>query len=297
MMDTILQHVTRIPLSVHWLAHQVRLGQHRSRQRGSGLDFDQIREYLPGEAIRKINWTATARRGSGMPLVNTYAEEKDLTVMLLVDLSASMNFGSTRLTKRALAAEISASLVYSTLITHDRVGLLGFADDVACYLPPRQARTYQRLIPESILNSESGSDPADWWTAVSCLERWVTRPTLMFLLSDFLTDDRERLRRALKRLCRRHDLIALVVTDPLEQALPTGTARMVSRDLETGAVRSYSLTRTNQRRMAERIEAQRAQLGQLFRHLSMPYLTVTPDRHYIDDLRQLVLRRNRRVSP
>ena len=296
MIDTILQHVTRIPLSVRWLAHQVRLGQHRSHQRGSGLDFDQIREYQPGEAIRKINWAATARRGSGTPLVNAYYEEKDLTVMLLVDLSASMNFGSTRLTKRALAAEISASLVYSTLLTHDRVGLLGFAHDVACYLPPRQERTYQRLIPESILQSEASAGPADWWTAVSRLEHSVTQPTLLFLLSDFLADDSERLRRALSRLSRRHDPIALVVTDPLEQNLPTSTARMVSRDLETGAARSYSLTRANQRRMAQRAEARQAQLDQMFRHLRMPYLTVTPDHDYIDDLSHLVLSRHRRVS-
>ncbi|ETX09219.1 MAG: hypothetical protein ETSY2_00790 [Candidatus Entotheonella gemina] len=296
MIETILQHVARIPLSVRWLAHQVRLGQHRSHQRGSGLDFDQIREYQPGEAVRKINWAATARRGSVTPLVNAYYEEKDLTVMLLADLSASMHFGSTRLTKRALAAEISASLVYSTLLNHDRVGLLGFAGDVACYLPPRQERTYQRLIPEAILQSEAGSGPADWWTAVSRLERWVSRPTLMFILSDFLTDDSERLQQALKQLCRRHDPIALVVTDPLEQTLPVGTARIVSRDFETGAVRSFSLTRANQRRMAERTEARQAQLGQMFRHLRMPYLTVTADGNYIDELRHLVLSRHRRAS-
>ncbi|ETW95855.1 MAG: hypothetical protein ETSY1_28935 [Candidatus Entotheonella factor] len=294
--DTLLQHVARIPLSVRWLAHQVRLGEHRSHQRGSGLDFDQIREYQPGEPIRKINWAATARRGSATPLVNAYYEEKDLTVMLLADLSASMNFGSTRLTKRDLAAEISASLVYSTLLSHDRVGLLGFAGDVVCYLPPRQERAYQRRIPEAILQSEAGSDPADWWTAVSRLEHWVKRPTLMFLLSDFLADDNEPLQRALKRLCHRHDPIALVVTDPLEQMLPVGTARMVCRDLETGAVRSLSLSRANQRRMAEHTAARQAELGQMFHRLRMPFLTVTPDGNYIDELRQLVLSRHRRAS-
>lgn len=296
MIDTILQNIAHIPLSVRWLSHQARLGQHRSRQRGSGLDFDQIREYQPGESIRKINWAATARRGSATPLVNTYYEEKDLTVMLLVDLSASMHFGSTRLTKRSLAAEISASLVYSALLSHDRVGLLGFAGDVACYLPPRQERTYQRLIPEAILDREASSGAADWWTAVSRLEQWVPRPTLMFLLSDFLTDDHEGLQRALKRLGQRHDPIALVVTDPLEQTLPSGPARLVSRDLETGAVRSYSLTRANRRRMAEHTAARQAQLDQMFRHFRMPYLTVTTDGNYIDELRQLVLSRHRRAS-
>lgn len=295
MIDTILQRVARIPLSVHWLTRHIRLGQHRSRQRGSGLDFDQIREYQPGESIRKINWAATARRGSVTPLINTYYEEKDLTVMLLVDLSASMNFGSTRLTKRALAAEISASLAYSTLLTHDRVGLLGFTDDVACYLPPRQERTYQRLIPELILRCEADT-AADFWTAVAGLERRVTRPTLLFLLSDFLTDNSERLRQALKRVGYRHDPIALVITDPLEQALPAGPARIVSRDFETGDVRSYSLTRANRRRMAAQAEARQAQLNQMFHDLRIPYLIVTPDRNYVEALSHLLLSRNRRAS-
>ncbi len=296
MIETILQQVTRIPLAVSWRTRQVRLGQHRSRQRGAGLDFDQIRVYQLGEAVRHINWAATARRGGTVPLVNSYDEEKDLTVLLLIDFSASMHFGSTRRTKRALAAEISASLVYSALAAHDRIGLLGFAADVVCYLPPRQQRTYQRLIPETILQREAGQGPAHFGAAVARLERWVKHAALVFLISDFLTDDTESLRQALMRLRRRHDVIALVVRDPLEANLPAGQGRMVTRDLETGAVRSLSLTRANQRRMAAQAAARQAHLHRMLQQCRLPSITVTPHSNYVADLSQLFLRGHRRAN-
>jgi uncharacterized protein (DUF58 family) len=293
--DSILQHVTRIPLHISRLAQQSRLGQHHSRRRGAGLEFDQITAYQEGDPIRNINWAATARRGGETPLVNAHYEDKDLTVMLLVDLSASMEFGSARVTKKTLAAEICASLVYSALAAHDRIGLLGFTSDVACYVPPRHSWAYLRAIPERILHGEAEKAPASFWTAMAHLERWVKRPALMFLLSDFLIEDTEQLHHALSRLGRSHELIALIVTDPLEVALPTGTARMVTRDLETGHVRSYSLTRRNHQHMAAREQVRQAQLRHLFRQVGIAHLTVTPHSHYREELSQLLLTGHRRA--
>jgi uncharacterized protein (DUF58 family) len=274
----------------------VRLGQHYSHQRGTGLDFEQVKEYQAGDTIRTINWAATARRGGETTLVNSYYEEKDLTVMLLVDLSASMEFGSTRLTKKSLAAEISASLVYSARLAHDRIGLLAFASRVVGYLPPRQAKGYLRTIPEYILHSHSDKGSASFWTAVTNLERRVKHPALVFLLSDFLTEEPILLRQALARLCRRHEVIALRVMDPLEVALPTGTTRIVARDLETHQVRSYSLTRANHQRMLAAGAARRVELQQIFRRLGMAYLTITPHSPYGAELRQLFLTHHRRAS-
>jgi uncharacterized protein (DUF58 family) len=277
----------------------VRLGQHYSHQRGAGLDFEQVKEYQAGDTIRSINWAATARQGGETPLVNSYYEAKDLTVMLLVDLSASMEFGSTRLTKKSLAAEISASLVYSARLAHDRIGLLGFASRVVGYLPPRRARGYLRAIPESILHHHTDKGPASFWTAVTSLEKWVKHPALVFVLSDFLTEDPIPLRQALARLCRRHEPIALIVTDPLEVALPTSTIRLVARDLETDQVQSYSLTRANHQRMLVAGQARRAQLQQMFRHLGIAHLTVTPHSPYGAEISQLLppLRGRRAFSP
>jgi uncharacterized protein (DUF58 family) len=274
----------------------VRLGQHHSHQRGTGLDFEQVKAYQAGDTIRTINWAATARKGGETTLVNSYYEEKDLTIMLLVDLSASMEFGSTRLTKQGLTAEISASLVYSARAAHDRIGLLGFASGVVGYLPPRQAKGYLRAIPEYILHPHTDKGPASFWTAVTSLERRLKHPALVFVLSDFLTQDLISLRQALARLCRRHEPIALVVTDPLEVALPIGTTRIVTRDLETDQVRSYSLTRANHQRMLATGQARRAQLQQMFRRLGIAYLTVTPHSPYGAEISQLFLTHHTRAS-
>ena len=189
MSEAVVQRVSRIPYSIRWHAQHLRLGQHGSRLRGAGLEFDQLKESSYGEGVRTINWAATARRGGTPLLVNTYYEEKDLTVMLLVDVSASMDFGSVRLSKKRLVAEISASLVYSALLSHDRVGFLGFTSIVETYLPPRRARGYQQAIPAAILHDAYERTRADWVTVAAILEERLKRPALLFLLSDFLTDD------------------------------------------------------------------------------------------------------------
>ena len=125
MIESILERVTHIPYRVPWLTHEHRLGHRKSRLRGGGLEFDQIREHQTGEPIRRVNWTATARHGSAALYVNTYYDDKDLLLMLMVDLSASMDFGSARVTKKHVAAEICASLAYSALDARDRIGMLG----------------------------------------------------------------------------------------------------------------------------------------------------------------------------
>jgi uncharacterized protein (DUF58 family) len=296
MIETILQRVTHIPLPVRWFARQSYLGVHKSRQRGTGLEFDQIVEYRDGETIRKINWAATARRGGDVPFVNRYYEDKALTLMLLVDMSASMDFGSARLTKKSLAAEIAASLVYSALAGHDRVGLLGFVAGVVCYVPPRQCLAYQRVIPESILTGAAEHAAASFPAAVIALERLVKRRSLVFLLSDFLTEDVAAMEQSLRQLCRLHDVIALVLTDPLEVSHPAGATRLLTRDLETGRLRSYRLTRRNQQRMARRDLHRRSELHGVFQRVRISHLTVTPHSNYGEDLRHLLLTRQRRAS-
>jgi uncharacterized protein (DUF58 family) len=296
MIETILQQITCVPLPVRWFARQAHLGVHKSRQRGTGLEFDQIVEYRDGETIQKINWAATARRGGDIPFVNRYYEDKALTLMLLVDMSASMDFGSARLTKKSLAAEIAASLAYSALAGHDRVGLLGFVAGMVCYVPPRQCQAYQRIIPERILTCEAEHAAASFPAAVTALERLVKRRSLVFVLSDFITEDVAAMEQSLRRLCRLHDVIALVLTDPLEMSHPAGTTRLRTRDLETGQLRSYRFTRRNQQQMALHDLHRRSQLHGVFQHLRVSHLTVTPHSNYGEDLRHLLLTRQRGAS-
>jgi uncharacterized protein (DUF58 family) len=287
--DTILQQVCHIPYRVRWRAHQQRLGQRSSRWRGEGLEFDQLREAPAGEGIRHVNWAATARHGGEPLLINAYYEEKDLTVMLLVDLSASMDFGSARLTKKALAAEVSASLAYSAMGYRDCIGLIGFTSDVACYLPPRQSRHYQWAIPEAIVHHDAGREAASFWVAVTALEHHIKHRALVFLLSDFLTDNADDLLQALTRIRHQHNLIALQVQDPLEVAFPPGHATLVTCDIETGETAAYHFSRRNRRQMRATVEARQTQLHQMFQHLNIPHVTITPQRDYGTDITQLFL--------
>jgi uncharacterized protein (DUF58 family) len=288
------QHLSRIPYHLWQYAHHLRLGQHPSRRRGTGLAFDQLIESHEGAGIRTINWAATARQGGFPLLVNTYYDEKHITVMLLADLSASMTFGSVRVCKRALVAEISASLVYSALVAHDRIGLLGFTSQVEIYLPPRQTRSYQWAIPEAIHHHTCTGTTARFGVALDALEALLKGPALVFLLSDFLADDLSHLSQPLARLCARHDLIALVVSDPREEALPPGSASMSMRDLETGVVTTYRFSQKNRQRMAAMAQARHARLQQLFDDLGIASVTVTPCSDYGADLRQLFLGHCRR---
>jgi uncharacterized protein (DUF58 family) len=288
------QRVWRIPYHMRWRAQHLRLGQHRSRLRGAGREFDQLKESPNGEGLRAINWAATARRGGTPLLVNTYYEEKDITVMLLADMSASMDFGSVRLSKKTLVAEISASLVYSALMAHDRIGLLGFTSQVEIYLPPRRARSYQQAIPEAIRHGTYAQSRANFATAAAMLEARLKQPALIFLLSDFLTDDFPTLSPALARLRARHDVIALVIADPREEALPQGYARMAVRDLETGEVMVYDFSLKNRQMMAATARAHQAHLQQMLQHLDIAAVTVTPASHYAEDITQLFVGRYRR---
>ena len=294
MIETLLQRVTRIPLRTWCRAYDPRLGRSQSRLRGAGMEFDQLKEYQEGDRIRTINWAATARRGRSPVVVNTYYEEKELTVMLLVDLSASMDFGSVRLCKKALAAEVSASLVYSALVTHNRIGFLGFTSQADLYWPPRSLWAYQRGIPEAILQASSTRAVANIEAAVSALEDRLKHPALVFLMSDFLSDDPQQFSPALLRLHRRHDLIALLITDPRESALPPGSAQMAMRDLETGEVMVYHFSRRNRDAMATAAQARDAQLQQMFRDLGITHVRVTPQSDYPADLTQVFLGRRRR---
>ena len=296
MIESILQQVRRIPLPIRRAAQHIRLGAHRSRQRGSGFDFDQIKAYQHGDAVRKVNWAATARRGGDTPLINTYLDEQDSTVMLLVDLSASMAFGSARLTKKSLAAEVCASLTYSALMAHDRVGFLGFAADTLWYLPPRQSWSYLRAIPEYILTCNAEGASVAYLDMVHSLDKWLNQACLIFLLSDFLTDDDQDLRDALIRLRRRHDVMSLRIADPLEMSLSSGYARLITRDLETGTIVPFSLTRKNRQALERTIHTRTQTLGALFDRLHLPWLTITPLSNYVAQFTQFFATHHGKVS-
>jgi uncharacterized protein (DUF58 family) len=294
LMEAILQRVCYIPYRTRWQAHQMRLGQRASRRRGEGLEFDQIKAYQDGEGLRRVNWAATLRQGYTSLFVNSYYDEKDLTVMILADLSGSMDFGSARLTKKALAAELSASLVYSAWTCHDRIGLLGFTSEVACYFPPGHHRSYQWRIPEAILSHDSTHARANFGAVAQALQVYLKRRSLVFLLSDFLTDDLDALVQAMGLIRCQHDLRNICLSDPREQVLPVAHAMMRTRDLETGDYVTIRLSRRHCRRMAEAAQAHRERLQAIWQELDIAYAQVTPERDYEADIAHLAAAPSRR---
>ena len=204
------------------------VGEYRSAFRGRGIEFGEVREYQPGDDFRSIDWNVTAR--SGRPFVKQYVEEREMTVMLLLDLSASMNFVSPRGSKAALAAEIAALLAFAATRSNDRVGLLTFSDRVERYMPPGKGPRHAQRLVADLQRPAPGSRRTDLGVALGYLERVQRRGAIVFLISDFLAADYSL---PLAALARRHDVVAVAVTDDFDSELP-GVGLLQVADLETG---------------------------------------------------------------
>jgi uncharacterized protein (DUF58 family) len=252
-------------------------GDYHSAFHGHGIEFAQVREYLPGDDIRTIDWNVTAR--SGVPHVKQFVEERDLTVIIAVDVSASMRFGSVDWRKCDIAAELAAVFAFSAVENSDRAGLLLFSDSIRTFVPPRRGRAHAQVLVraavESAMRGPRGS--ADIDHAVSFLERVAGRRAVVLVLSDFLDLNFEK---PLNRLNRKHDVIAIPILDPREERFPeTGLARVV--DLETGEARMIDLRRSD---IARRASQRREMLARRFRGAAVDHLTVSTAMPYDREL-------------
>ena len=228
----ILRQVRRIELRTRRMVASLTGGGYRSAFRGTGLEFEEVREYTPGDDVRAIDWNVTAR--AGRPYVKVFREERELTILLLVDVSGSMRFGAipgiSPRAKLALAAEAAAVVAVSALRNRDRIGLVAFAERTRLHLPARRGRGHAlRLVREVLATGADGR--ADLGHALDELQRVAKRRTVTFLISDFIGSG-ERLAPALARAARRHDVIGLRVADPGEERLPDGGAPLVIADPE-----------------------------------------------------------------
>lgn len=225
----VIRKVRRIQIRTRHLVGDVFAGRYQSAFKGQGIEFHEVREYLPGDEVRSIDWNVTARMGR--PYVKRYIEERELTVMLAADVSASNRFGSRAQIKKDLIAEMSAVLAFSAVRNNDRVGLLLFSDEVEYFLPPRKGTTHVLRVIREALRFEPrgrGTRPA---AAIELLNRLLRRRSVCFLLSDFL--DAGEFDRPLSVMARRHDTIAVVIGDRLEQAWPRA-GLVWWEDLESG---------------------------------------------------------------
>lgn len=263
-------------------------GDYHSAFHGRGIEFSQVREYQPGDDIRTIDWNVTAR--SGVPHVKEFIEERDLTVLIAVDVSASMAFGSVDWRKCDIAAELAAVFAFSAVENSDRAGLLLFSNSITTFLPPRRGRMHAQAIVRAAVDAamRGPRGMADIDHAVRFLERVAVKRAVVLVLSDFLD---LRFEKPLNRLNRRHDVIALPIVDPREERFPAGAlARVV--DLESGEARLLDLGRAD---VARRAAQRREQLVRRFRGAKIDHLAVSTavpyDRELLRFFRERSLRR------
>jgi uncharacterized protein (DUF58 family) len=247
----ILKKVQRIQIVANRTVNDLFAGQYKSVFRGRGMEFDEVRQYQPGDDIRTIDWNVTARTGDCF--VKLFSEERELTVLFLVDISASGVFGSTRQSKLDLVVEVAALLMFSALKNNDKVGLIKFCDDVLEFLPPRKGKSHVLHIIRQLVAVQPVARETNLTAALDFLNRVQKRRAVAFLISDFLSPSA---RRTLAVTKRRHDLTAITVSDPREHELPD-VGFVVLQDPETGevveldtrhrAVRALFATRAAQR--------------------------------------------------
>lgn len=239
----LLKKVRRIQIRTRHMVNDVFAGQYHSVFKGRGMEFDEVREYVPGDDIRSIDWNVTAR--TGMPHIKKFVEEREMTVMLLVDVSASQHFGSLSQLKNDLASELAAVLAFSAIRNNDRVGLLLFSDQIEKYVPPKKGSAHVLRLIREILYHRPENKTTDVRPALEFLNRVCTRRAVTFLISDFMFEDNWR--KLMSITARHHDLSALIIGDPHEQAWPSAgivewedaeTGKRILADTSSPAVRS-----------------------------------------------------------
>ena len=224
----VLKKVRQIEIRTNREVTDVLGGQYHSVFKGHGMEFEEVREYLPGDEVRAIDWNVTARFGH--PFIKKFKEERELTVLLVVDVSASGQFGSVRQTKNELAAELAAVLAFSAIRNNDKVGVILFTDRIEKYIAPKKGRRHVLRVIREILAFQPQGTGTDIGQALDYLNRVQRRRAVCFLLSDFQDED---FRSKLRVAGRRHDLVAMTVRDPREEELPA-VGLIELRDAETG---------------------------------------------------------------
>ena len=285
----LLKRVRQIHIRTSRVVNDVFAGQYHSAFRGRGMEFEEVAPYQIGDDVRIIDWNVSARVGE--PYVKRFREERELTVMLVVDVSRSGFFGSTNRYKVDLAAELGAVLAFSAIRSNDKVGLILFSDEIELYVPPQKGTRHGLRIIRELLYHEPRGTGTDIAEALAFLSRVTTRKCVCFLLSDFICANYET---ALSIARRRHDLVALTITDPRERELPA--AGLVElEDPESGG-RMLVDTSSRRVRAAFAAQAQAAQLARqtTFRRIQLDALDLRTDESYVEPLIRFFRQRERR---
>lgn len=285
----LLKKVRKIEIKTRGLSNQIFSGEYHSAFKGRGMAFSEVREYMPGDDIRSIDWNVTARFNH--PYVKIFEEERELTVMLLVDISASGDFGTSRQFKRELITELCAVLSFSAIQNNDKIGIIFFTDKVEKFIPPKKGKSHILRIIRELIDFEPENTGTDIGGALQYFTNMIKKRSISFLISDFLGTGYAD---ALKIASRKHDLVAIRIFDPREAELPNiGLVRM--HDAETGKLMridtSSKLTRENYNRMWN---LRQKEIETLFTKSGIDQVKIATNQNYVQPLINLFKKREKR---
>ena len=276
----ILKRVRRIEIKTKGLSNHIFAGEYHSAFKGRGMSFSEVREYTPGDDVKAIDWNVTARFSH--PYVKVFEEERELTVMLLVDVSGSSLFGTQARSKRELITEISAVISFSAVTNNDKVGVIFFSDKIEKFIPPKKGRSHiLRIIRELIALEPSPSNDTNVQVALEYLNNVVKKKTIAFVLSDFISRPYEK---ALQHAARKHDVIGIQVFDKGDREMPAaGLVQAI--DAENGTVTWIDTENKNLRLQYQKVfDEQQQYFVQSFRKSNAALLSVRTDEDYIKKL-------------
>lgn len=287
----VMQQIRRIHIRTRRMVNEILAGQYESVFKGQGMEFREVRAYVPGDDIRAIDWNVTARTGE--PHVKVMAEERELTVMLMVDMSGSGRFGSVARFKNELAAELCAVLAFSAIKNNDKVGLLVFTDEVELYVPPQKGSKHVLRVIREVLYFEPKSRGTDIPNALHYLNSVIRRKAVVFLVSDFMAVDYET---ALRVANRRHDVIAVTISDPRESRLPD-VGLVAVRDAETGRETLINTSDARIRVAYEQAARERVeQRDAILKRNRVDSMRASTDASYVEEIYRFFKMRERRQA-
>ncbi len=295
----ILKKVRQIEVRTSRLVNDTLAGNYQSVFKGRGMNFDEVREYVPGDEIRTIDWNVTAR--TGIPHIKKFTEERELTIMLLIDISGSGDFGSAKRSKREIMAEIGSVLAFSAVRNNDKVGLVLFSDFVELYIPPKKGRSHILRLIREILFFQPQGRKTDLLVPLDFINGVAKRKCVTFLISDFclpgaFEDALSALQPKMQVTNRRHDLISMIISDPREHTIPD-VGWLTIEDAESGMQVELDTSDPAVRQEYAELAASRTQiLHKTIRSAGVDLLDLSTDESYIPPLMNFFGNRRRRIN-
>ena len=286
----LLKQVRQIEIKTRGVVNEVFSGEYHSVFKGRGMEFSEVREYQFGDDIRSIDWNVTARLNS--PFVKIFEEERELTVMLMVDMSGSLLFGSVDKTKQQIAAELTAILAFSAMKNNDKVGLILFTDRIEKFVPPRKGRSHGLRIIREILSFEPAGNKTDIRSALEYFNHTIKKKSIAFLISDFIDEGYEKI---MNVVGKKHDLIGVVLNDPRESEMPR-SGLIKFKDAETGNIRVIDTSnKAIQQWFSETLQSSEVQRKSTFIKSRLDSIEIKTSESYVKPLVNFFKMRERRV--